>query len=86
MPLGKCHYCGAPATRGWADLPATQHCDDCHLVHEIGGNIAEIRPAVRAETDPERVRRALAWERELGRRKVVLKLLENKLRRLEAAR
>lgn len=64
-----CSYCGAaPAVKGYADM-GTACCDDCSLIPQIT-NVPESIAAIRSETVPERLIRALrheeAHEKRLG--------------------
>lgn len=86
MPLGTCHYCRqAPATDGYPDLPATQHCRDCYLVRSLSSSISDIRIDVAASTSIDHLRRALDWETHGRRRITVLDLLRRRIRHLERA-
>lgn len=83
MALCVCKFCGAtPAIRGETRYGGAASCIDCRVVYALGADIPYARRAIRAETNPERIRRALAWEREHGRPRVVLPLLEHALARL----
>lgn len=86
MPLGKCQYCRKePATYGYPDRPATQHCRDCYLVRSLCSSIADLRIDVAASTSIPHLRRALDWETHGRRRITVLDIIRRRIRHLERA-
>jgi hypothetical protein len=81
--MSLCNYCGkAPATKGYVDM-GTACCDDCSLIPKIT-NVPESLAAIRAETVPERLIRALRHEEDHEKRHGITVPICTRLRVIKA--
>lgn len=83
MPLGICYYCRkAPATHGYPDIKASQHCQQCGLTRVLSSSVQDIRSSAAADTDRDAIQRALTWETKHRKRSTVVSLLTRRLKQL----